>query len=72
MAALFRKTATRNTELDARVEELERELFVWKNALKVAEDEKKTLLKTVSRLERNIGSLKVCLCSVFLGYDPCL
>ena len=60
MAALFRKTATRNAELDTRVEELERELSVWKGALKVAEDEKKALLKTVSRLERNIGSLKVC------------
>ena len=41
------------------MEELERELSVWKGALKVAEDEKKALLKTVSRLERNIGSLKV-------------
>ena len=59
MAALFRKTVTRNAELDARVEELERELSVWKSALKVAEDEKKALLKSVSRLERNIGSLKV-------------
>ena len=43
MAALFRKTATRNAELDAQVEELERELSVWKGALKVAEDEKKAL-----------------------------
>lgn len=41
------------------MEELERELSVWKSALKVAEDEKKVLVKTVSRLERNIGSLKV-------------
>ncbi|TFY69774.1 hypothetical protein EVJ58_g230 [Rhodofomes roseus] len=56
--ALFRRTATRNVELGTRVEELERELSVWKGAFKSADEEKKTLLKTVTRLERNIGSLK--------------
>lgn len=56
---LFRKTVARNTELEARVEELERELSVWKAALKTADEEKKALNKSVLRLERNIGSLKV-------------
>ncbi|KAH9937662.1 uncharacterized protein B0H18DRAFT_1081778 [Fomitopsis serialis] len=51
-------TATRNAELGTRVEELERELSVWKAAFKTTDEEKKVLLKTVSRLERSIGSLK--------------
>ncbi|GBE77914.1 hypothetical protein SCP_0107960 [Sparassis crispa] len=55
---LFRKTAARNAELEAQVEELERELSVWKAALKTADEEKKTLNKTILRLERNIGSLR--------------
>ncbi|KZT74652.1 hypothetical protein DAEQUDRAFT_659485 [Daedalea quercina L-15889] len=55
---VVRDTAARNAELDARVEELERELSVWKAALKTAEEEKRTLSKTVTKLERNIGSLK--------------
>ncbi|KAK7694623.1 hypothetical protein QCA50_001810 [Cerrena zonata] len=56
--ALFRKTVSRNTELEGRVEELERELGVWKVALKTADEDKKTLTKQITRLERNIGSLK--------------
>ena len=41
------------------MEELERELGVWKAALKTADAEKKTLSKQIIRLERNIGSLRV-------------
>ncbi|OBZ80082.1 hypothetical protein A0H81_01170 [Grifola frondosa] len=55
---LFRKTAAKNAELEARVEELERELFVWKSALKAADEDRKMLNKTVLKLERNIGSLR--------------
>ncbi|EMD42028.1 hypothetical protein CERSUDRAFT_79626 [Gelatoporia subvermispora B] len=56
--ALFKRTAFRNAELESRVEELERELSVWKAALKVADEETKTLNKTVLKLERSIGSLR--------------
>lgn len=56
---LFRKTTSRNKELEARVKELEREIAVWKIAHKAVEDEKNVLNKEVSKLERNIGSLKV-------------
>ncbi|GJE86088.1 CCCH-type zinc finger protein [Phanerochaete sordida] len=55
---LFRRTTTRNKELAAKVEELEREVSVWKIAHKAVEDEKNNLNKAVSKLERNIGSLK--------------
>ncbi|CAL1695900.1 unnamed protein product [Somion occarium] len=55
---LFRKTSSRNAELESRVEELERELGVWKQALKTADNDAKALKKKVSQLERNIGSLK--------------
>ena len=41
------------------MEELERELSVWKAALKSADEEKKVLQRNVLKLERNIGSLKV-------------
>ena len=58
-AALFRKTTSRNKELEARVEELVREVDVWKLAYKSSEDKQKVLRKEVSKLERNIGSLKV-------------
>jgi len=55
---LFRTTASKNTELEAQVEELERELSVWKAAFKTADDDKKALVKTVSKLERNLDSLR--------------
>lgn len=55
---IFRKTTTRNKELESRVEELEREVAVWKIAHKAVQDEKNALDKKVSKLERNIGSLK--------------
>ncbi|KAI0932235.1 hypothetical protein AcW2_000918 [Taiwanofungus camphoratus] len=55
---LFRKTTEQNTELRARVEELERELSVWKAAFKTSEEEKKALNRNVLKLERNIGSLR--------------
>lgn len=42
------------------MDELERELAVWKIAQKSADDERLGLQKRVSELERNIGSLKVC------------
>lgn len=56
---LFERTSTKNKDLQARVEELERELSVWKSALKAADDEKKLLSKAVLKLEKDIGSLKV-------------
>ncbi|EED79579.1 predicted protein [Postia placenta Mad-698-R] len=52
------RTVARNNELETRVEELERELSVWKAALKTADEDKKTLSKTVVQLERSIGSLR--------------
>lgn len=58
-SVLFQRTSSKNNELETRVEELERELSVWKTALKAADDDKKSLHKTVLKLERNIGSLKV-------------
>lgn len=57
--ALFEKTFTRNAQLEVQVEELERELSVWKEAFKTADGDRKVLNKTVLRLERNIGALKV-------------
>ncbi|KAF8591870.1 hypothetical protein K439DRAFT_1325765, partial [Ramaria rubella] len=56
--ALFRKTIKHNTDLEARVVELERELAVWKVAFTSNDVEKIALKKQVIRLERNIGSLK--------------
>ena len=59
LTALFEKTFTKNAQLEARVEELERELSVWKEAFKTADGDRKVLNRTVLRLERNIGALKV-------------
>ncbi|TBU48361.1 hypothetical protein BD309DRAFT_987411 [Dichomitus squalens] len=56
--ALFEKTYTKNEQLDARVEELERELSVWKEAFKTADGDRKVLNKTVLKLERSIDALK--------------
>ncbi|KAI9063042.1 hypothetical protein FKP32DRAFT_1686352 [Trametes sanguinea] len=56
--ALFEKTFSKNAELEARVEELERELSVWKEAFKTADGDRKVLNKTVLKLERNLGALK--------------
>ena len=47
----------------ARVEDLERELKVWKIAQKASEEEKSALNKKVYKLERSIGSMKVRLLS---------
>ncbi|KII94335.1 hypothetical protein PLICRDRAFT_424408 [Plicaturopsis crispa FD-325 SS-3] len=55
---LFQKTVTENGALESRVEELERELSVWKIAFKTADEERLLLRTSVSKLERNIGSLK--------------
>ncbi|PIL31987.1 hypothetical protein GSI_06691 [Ganoderma sinense ZZ0214-1] len=55
---LFEKTFTINAELKARVEELERELSVWKEAFKTADGDRKVLSKNVLKLERSIGALK--------------
>ena len=52
----------KNAELEARVVELERELNVWKLAFATNDQEKNTLQKQVTKLERHIGSLKVSLC----------
>lgn len=56
--ALFRKTFARNAALETQVEELERELSVWKAALKTADEDKKILNRTIHKLERSIGSLR--------------
>lgn len=58
-AAIFRETTSTNVALEAKVDELERELSVWKSAFKNAEEEKKALNKSVVSLERRIDSLKV-------------
>jgi len=42
--------------LQDKVDELERELFVWKTAFKAAEDEQKLLRMTIKKLGQNIGS----------------
>ncbi|KDQ63727.1 hypothetical protein JAAARDRAFT_75984 [Jaapia argillacea MUCL 33604] len=55
---LFTRTVTENEKLRVRVEELERELSVWKLALKAADEEKFALKKGISRLERDIGAIK--------------
>lgn len=59
LLALFEKTFTINAELKSRVEELERELSVWKEAFKTADGDRKVLSKNVLKLERSIGALKV-------------
>jgi hypothetical protein len=59
LVALFQNTVSENEELRARLSEVERELSVWKLAFKAEEDEKISLQKNVSKLERNISSLKV-------------
>ncbi|TFK57272.1 hypothetical protein OE88DRAFT_1690849 [Heliocybe sulcata] len=56
--ALFRKTTSENVELKARVVELEREVSVWKLAHKTGDEERNVMKQSMSRLERNIGSLK--------------
>ncbi|KAI0365226.1 hypothetical protein BV20DRAFT_954754 [Pilatotrama ljubarskyi] len=56
--ALFEKTFATNADLEARVEELERELSVWKEAFKTADGDRKVLTKNVLRLERSLGALK--------------
>ncbi|KAI0094919.1 hypothetical protein BDY19DRAFT_982245 [Irpex rosettiformis] len=55
-ASSEKKTANTNKDLEIRVENLERELSVWKLALKAADHDKEVLRKEVSRLQRNIGS----------------
>lgn len=57
-SSLFRLTLTDNETLRLRVDELERELSVWKLAFKAAEDEKCNLQKHMLKLEKNIGSLR--------------
>jgi len=56
--ALFCKTTAENAELRARVNELEREVSVWKLAYKTADEEKSVMKQSISKLERSIGSLK--------------
>ncbi|KAG1750024.1 uncharacterized protein EDB91DRAFT_1110990 [Suillus paluster] len=56
-SSLFRLTLTDNETLRLRVDELERELSVWKLAFKAAEDERCNLQKNMLKLEKNIGSL---------------
>ncbi|EPQ60792.1 hypothetical protein GLOTRDRAFT_124541 [Gloeophyllum trabeum ATCC 11539] len=56
--ALFRKTINENAELNARVKELEREVSVWKLAHKTADEERSAMKRSISKLERSIGSFK--------------
>ncbi|KAI0348035.1 hypothetical protein BDW22DRAFT_1350174 [Trametopsis cervina] len=51
---IFKRVAARNKALETRLEEAERELSVWKVALKVAEDERNALRKTTSGPERGV------------------
>ena len=69
-AVLFRKTFQRNAELEARVLELERELSVWKLGFASNDEEKVALRKQVTKLERSIGSLKVCVAATDI-VDAC-
>ncbi|KAF9242910.1 hypothetical protein BU15DRAFT_72565 [Melanogaster broomeanus] len=57
-SAIFRQTLTENTFLRDRVDELERELSVWKLAFKTAETEKNEFQKGLLKLEKSIGSMK--------------
>ncbi|KIJ68416.1 hypothetical protein HYDPIDRAFT_24698 [Hydnomerulius pinastri MD-312] len=57
-SALFRQTLSENTFLRDRVDELERELSVWKLAFKTAETERNDLQKHLLKLEKSIGSMK--------------
>lgn len=63
--ALFHKTVAANKVLSARVDELEREVGVWKLGLKNSDDEKSALQKEAEKLNRIISSFKV-------QYPPCL
>ena len=56
---MFRNVVQRNAGFAKRVAELEQELAVWKIAFGSADEERNTLKKKVTRLERSIGSLKV-------------
>ena len=58
-SALFKAVVSDNATLQTRVKELELDISGWKEAFKSADDERNLLAKEVSRLERNIGSLKV-------------
>jgi hypothetical protein len=58
-AAIFHQTLSENTFLRDRVNELEQELSVWKLAFKTAETEKNDLQKSLLKLEKSIGSMKV-------------
>ncbi|KAI0322712.1 hypothetical protein OF83DRAFT_1092562 [Amylostereum chailletii] len=57
-SSIFRDTLNRSEELQAEVDELRRELSVWKAGYKNSEDEKKTLEKVVTKLERSIDAMK--------------
>ncbi|KZS92991.1 hypothetical protein SISNIDRAFT_550014, partial [Sistotremastrum niveocremeum HHB9708] len=56
--ALFHKTVAANKVLSARVDELEREVGVWKLGLKNSDDEKSALQKEAEKLNRTISSFK--------------
>jgi len=56
---IFRNTTSKNELLQDKVDELERELSVWKTAFKAAEDEQRLLRMTIKKLGRNIGSSTV-------------
>jgi hypothetical protein len=59
MIALFRQTFNENQLLHRRVAELERELSVWKLALKTADEDSAALKGTNANLEQVLSSLKV-------------
>ncbi|KZW02140.1 hypothetical protein EXIGLDRAFT_736846 [Exidia glandulosa HHB12029] len=64
-AAMFTATIERNTALEARVEELQRELGVWKLAMATAEKDNKAL-------QRQVGSLNEDLILVLIDGDGCI
>ncbi|EIN13714.1 hypothetical protein PUNSTDRAFT_140193 [Punctularia strigosozonata HHB-11173 SS5] len=54
---IYRRTSEQNAQLRNKVSDLERELNVWKAALKAADEREAGLQKSVKQLEGSIGAL---------------
>ncbi|KAI0067693.1 hypothetical protein BV25DRAFT_1911578 [Artomyces pyxidatus] len=57
-STIFRNTVTRNKVLEGEVEELRRELSVWKAAQKTADESAKLAERTISKLQRSLDAMK--------------
>ncbi|EJD55276.1 hypothetical protein AURDEDRAFT_78286 [Auricularia subglabra TFB-10046 SS5] len=71
---IFAATMDRNATLETKVEDLQRELNVWKLAMATAEKEAKAAVAQVATLQRQVGSLTVenPLVLVLLDGDGCI